>query len=209
MPAPLFPVALRLDGRRCAVVGGGAVGRRRAEALLACGAEVLVVDPAPVTVPEGAIHAAEPFAPDQLDGAFLVVAATSDPSVNAAVAQAARARGALVNLAAAGDDAGDCIPMAAVRRGDLLVGVTTGGAGPAVAARLRRELEARFTESWTDYTALLAEVRCRAKASVADPEVRAARLRALAADETVFALLASGDAAAARRRAEEVALCLS
>lgn len=211
----LFPVALNVAGRRCVVVGAGPVGERKARALLDAGASVVVVAPAlsapglAEDVRAGRVcHVAAPFAPTHLDGAFLVIAATDRPDVNAAVAQAARARGVLVNLAAParhGDEAaGDFITMATVRRGDLLVALTTGGAGPALSARLRRELGARFGPEWTAYVALLGDLREHAKQTLPDEAVRTAALRRLADADDVRVKLASGDAPGALRLALEL-----
>lgn len=197
----LFPIALDLRGKRCVVVGGGAVGERRARALIEAGAEVVVVAPE-LLHESGAAHVAAPFHPDHLDGAFLVIAATDRPEVNAAVAAAARARGLPVSLAAPGgdEDSGDFVTMAAVRRGDLLIAVTTGGAGPALAARLRRDLEAQFGPEWEPYIDLLREMRDMAKRQFAG-EQRTTALRRLAASDAVRARLAAGDAEGARREA--------
>lgn len=138
LPAPpTLPVQLHVAGRRCVVVGGGRVGRRRAARLAEAGADVVVVD---VVVDEEltrlaaqggvAVHRG-PFGPEQVSEAFLVVAATDDPAVNDAVAHAARSAGALVNRA---DDAaeGDLDLTGVVRRGPLTVALGTGGRAPAV-----------------------------------------------------------------------------
>jgi siroheme synthase-like protein len=104
--AMLFPIALDLRGKRCVVVGGGAVGERKARALAAAGADVGVVAPevtdglSDFIHEGGAAHVNRTFLPQHLDGAFLVIAATDRPEVNAEVARAARARRLLVNLAA-------------------------------------------------------------------------------------------------------------
>ena len=120
-----------------------------------------------------------------------------------AVAAAGRARGLLVNLAApgGGDEAGDFVTMATVRRGDLLLALTTGGAGPAVTARLRRELEEKFGGEWGAYVALLREMREAVKKRYASPEDRAEALRRLAAADGVRAKIAAGDPDGARREA--------
>ena len=195
----LYPVALDLSGRRCVVVGGGAVGRRKAEALQAAGAEVFVVS----------LDTSGPFSPEHLDGAFLCVAATDDPEVNAMVARAARERGVLLNLAAPGTDeteGGDFATMASVVRGSLAIGITTGGAGPAVAARLRRKLQEEYGPEWAMYTALLAEVRAEVQRRFPDPAERTERLRALAERESILEKLRAGDIDGALA---EVAECLS
>lgn len=212
----LFPLALNVAGRRCVVVGGGAVAERKTRALLDCGAHVEVVAPALTAegltelVAAGRVrHVAAAFAPPHLDGeTLLAIAATDQPGVNAVIAQAARARGVLVNLAAPaatgeerGEDVGDFGTMATIRRGDLLVALTTGGAGPALAARLRRELDQRFGPEWAAYVALLGEMRRHAKQTLADEPARTAALRRLAAADDVRERLARGDADGARRLA--------
>ncbi|MGC4042699.1 MAG: bifunctional precorrin-2 dehydrogenase/sirohydrochlorin ferrochelatase [Armatimonas sp.] len=184
-PSSLYPVALNLHGKTCIVVGGGSVGRRKADALREAGAEVTVLS----------LETTGPFEETQLEGAFLVVAATDDPAVNDAVAQAAHQRGVLLNLAAPGEetDEGDFATMASVRRGSLLLAVTTGGAGPALSARLKRELHTQFGPEWALLTALLAEARAEAKKRIADPAERTERLRALANSETLLEKLRTGD----------------
>jgi precorrin-2 dehydrogenase/sirohydrochlorin ferrochelatase len=197
------------------IVGGGAVGTRKAHALAACGAAVIVIAHE-ITDALGELAAGDTvtlmmtaFAPEHLDGAFLAIAATDDASVNAAVVRAARARGVLVNAAGAGGDeagTGDFLTMATVRRGDLVVGITTGGAGPALATRLRQELEAQFGPEWAAYVALLGEIRQDAKARITDARARAEALRRLAATDGVRRKIAVGDTDGAR---EEALACLS
>jgi siroheme synthase, N-terminal domain len=198
------------------VVGGGAVGTRRARALAEAGAAVTVVAPDAcdelLSLAEAGevTHCRALFSPDVLEPeTFLVVAATDNAEVNALVARIAHEKRVLVNLAAGGDegDEGDFATMAAVRRGDLLLAVTTGGAGPALTARLRRELEAEFGPEWAGYVALLAEARREAKSrNPDDPMRRAAALRRLAACDAVRERLAAGDEAGAW---EEARACLS
>ncbi len=146
MPTPLFPVFLDLAGRRVLLVGGGVVARRKAEAVLEAGADLVVG--APALVPELAQAAAEgrlahragPFEPHWLDGAWLVIAATDDPAVNAVVAREAEARRIWVNVV---DDAPRCsfqVP-ARVERGPLQVAISSRGEAPMLARWLRESLE--------------------------------------------------------------------
>jgi precorrin-2 dehydrogenase/sirohydrochlorin ferrochelatase len=214
MAAFLYPVTLDVRGRRCVVVGGGPVGERKARALVEAGAEVSIVAPEMTgTLGEliqagDAAHIEAAFTPQHLDGAFLVIAATNDPGINGAVAAAGRARGLLVNLAAPADveDAGDFVTMASVRRGEMLLALTTGGAGPALAARLKRELEAMFGEEWGAYVALLREMRETVKRRYTREAERAEALRRLAASDGVRAKVAAGDLDGARA---EALACLS
>jgi precorrin-2 dehydrogenase/sirohydrochlorin ferrochelatase len=178
-------------------------------ALLAAGAEVTVVAPEASPALRGLAedgritHLAEPFSPAHLEEAFLVIAATDRTEVNQMAADAARERGVLLNLAADAED-GDFATMAAVRRGDLVLGVTTGGAGPALAARIKQDLEARYGADWDRYVSLLGAMRIVAKRDITDPEERANALRRLAASDTVRSSFASGDGAAY----EEAMRCL-
>jgi precorrin-2 dehydrogenase/sirohydrochlorin ferrochelatase len=204
----LYPVALDVRGKKCVVIGGGAVGTRKALALQEAGAIVIVVSPEVSTdLPDGVIHHASSFTPAELDGAFLAIAATDNPAVNAAVAAAARERGVLLNLAASAgetEDSGDFVTMATVRRGELLLALTTGGAGPALSARLKRELETQFGPEWGEYVALLREMRGEAYRRCG--EDAPAALRQLAARDDVRMKIAQGETAAARK---EAFACLS
>jgi len=151
MPSPLFPAFLDLSGRRVLLVGGGAVARRKAEALLEAGASVLVGAPAlePVLLrwaSEGRFtHLNGRFVPEWLEGAWLVIAATDDPEVNAHVAAEATARHIWVNVV---DDAPRCsfqVP-ARIERGPLQVAISSRGEAPMVARWLRETLEATLDE---------------------------------------------------------------
>ncbi|MGL6290522.1 MAG: siroheme synthase CysG [Silanimonas sp.] len=152
MPVPLFPAFLDLAGRRVLVVGGGAVARRKAEALLESGADVVVGAPRLVpelarAVAEGRLaHRAGPFHPGWLDGAWLVIAATDEPEVNAAVAREAEARRIWANVV---DDAPRCsfqVP-ARIERGPLQVAISSRGEAPMVARWLREKLETELDPS--------------------------------------------------------------
>lgn len=145
-----YPVVLTaLDRVRCVVVGGGAVAARKVGALLASGATMRVISPDLHAqfrdwLAEGRFeHVARRYAPGDLEGAFLAIAATSVREVNAQVADEAHARGILINVAD-DPDAGNFTTMGAVTRGDVLVAVSTGGESPALAAFMRRKLEATF-----------------------------------------------------------------
>jgi siroheme synthase-like protein len=139
-----LPVQLDVRGRRCVVVGAGSVGARRAATLVAAGADVVAV--APEAVASLAAAAAEgslrweqrQFAPDDLDDAFLAVAASGVAAVDEAVSAAASERGVLVNRADRAER-GDLAFPAVVRRGPLRVAVSTGAAAPSV-TRLVAEL---------------------------------------------------------------------
>ena len=155
--ADYFPAFLDLRGRRCLVVGGGPIGERKARDLLTCQASVVVVSPAltpglAALVTAGLVaHRPRGFRRADTRGCAVVVAATGEPAVDAAVAAAARRRHALVNVV---DDAAHCdfIVPSVLRRGQLQIAVSTGGRSPALAREIRRRLEPMFGD---EYAALV------------------------------------------------------
>ena len=197
-----FPVSLELAGRRCVVIGGGAVAERRIEALLAAGAEVTVVSPELTSLltamaAVGRIrHVARGYHAGDLQGAVLALTATADPAVTAAVAVEARASAVWLNAA---DDPTHCDFMlpAVVRRGILTVAVASGGASPALTRALREHLDATLGAEWAALGELAAEARRELRAAGRSADAGAWR-RALAAD--VRELLATGRVDEARRR---------
>lgn len=164
-----FAAFLDLRGKAAVVVGGGAVGEGRAEALIRSGARVLVVAPRLTArlaqwARDGAVTVrARRFAPEDLAGAAVVVAATDDPAVNAAVAQASRALGIPVNIA--DDPAGSSfIVPAVVDRGPVQIAIATGGASPMLAARIAALIEKAVDPAYGPLAALAGEFRAAAKA---------------------------------------------
>src|SRR4028119_1126010 len=151
---------LNLDGKRCVVVGGGGVANRKARKLLQARAEVVVVSPE--VEPELESIAAEvykrPYSEGDLEGAFLAFATTDRREVNAAVAREGRERGVPVNVADRPTE-GDFALPSTLRRGRLQVAVSTGGASPTLARRIRLELEAAFGPEWSGIIEELSRAR--------------------------------------------------
>ena len=149
----LYPIMVNMTGKPVVIVGGGEVAARKVSDLLEAGALVKVISP---EFNDQIIKAAESFRDkvvllkreyrkNDLDGAFIVFSATNDPEVNAEVFAEAEQNGILINAV---DDPPNCsfyVPSF-VRRGDLLFSLSTGGASPAMAARLRREIEKHIPE---------------------------------------------------------------
>lgn len=145
----LYPIFMDLSGRRCVVVGGGAVANRKARKLLQARAEVVVVSPE--IQPEIESMAVEVrrrrYVEGDLEGAFLAFTATDSREVNAAVAREARLRDIPINVADKPSE-GDFALPSTLRRGGLQVAVSTGGASPTLAQRIRLELEEIFGYEW-------------------------------------------------------------
>lgn len=208
MPAsPYLPLFLDLSGRRCVVVGGGPIAEGRTRLLAAHGAVLRVVAPEltdglEAMAGDGSIADVRrrPFAPADLDGAFLVLAATNNRDVNAKIAELARTHGMLCNVA---DDPQACDVQfpALVRRGDLALAISTGGASPAVTADVRARLEDLFGPEWGDLLAMLGDLREATKRRYPAPALRAAAVRDLLDDGHVLALLRAGEAEDAARYA--------
>jgi precorrin-2 dehydrogenase/sirohydrochlorin ferrochelatase len=189
-----FPIVLDITGRLVVVVGGGNVGCRKAAAALVGGARVQVVDPAEVALAphDRLMHIREPYQPGHLQGAALVFAAAI-PEVNAAVVVDARQRGVWVN-SATDPLAGDFTLPSVVRSGSLLLAVSTGGAAPALARRIREKLEAEFDAGFAGWVSLLAEVRPLVLAHLPDEQRRRELLDRLAAWEWLERYRAEGEA---------------
>lgn len=164
-----YPIALNGGRLRALVVGGGAVGTRKALALLDAGADVRVVAPeisaelAKVEAENRLAVLRAPYGPDALGDATVVIAATGSRDVNSTVAADARERGKLVNVADAPDE-GDFHSMAVHRSGDLTIAVSTGGV-PGAAARIRDSLAARFDERYEQALSALHKMRTRLRAA--------------------------------------------
>ena len=196
----LYPLSLKIAGRRCVVIGGGPVAERKVASLLECGAQVVVV--APEATPALKSWAAEnrlrylerAFEPADVSGAALAIAATDDTDVNTAVREAAARAGALVNVVDVPDLCDFYIP-ASVNRGKFQITVSTSGASPTLAKRVRIALEREFGPEYEAYTELLARLRRESQARIADRE-RRYRAEQLFLDSPALDMLAEG------RRAE-------
>lgn len=169
---PGYPIELELAGRPVLVVGLGAVGSRKVAGLVEAGAQVVGVDPsgAGPGMPEGVVVRPEPYRAEHLRGMALAFAAAT-AEVNARVVADARRMGIWVN-AAGGPEPGDFRVPAIWRDGPLLVAVSTGGASPALAARLRDRVAEALGSAAGGLASVLAELRPIALARLDDPEAR-------------------------------------
>jgi siroheme synthase-like protein len=160
---PLLPLFLKLGGRRALLVGGGQVAAAKLEALLRAGATVTVVAPEvrPELEREGVVIERRPFAEEDLDGAWLVVAA-AHADVNRRVAAAAEARRVFV-LAVDDPQSGSAYAPAVVRRGGVSIALSTEGQAPGLAALLRQALDELLPEELAQWTQEARQQRARWK----------------------------------------------
>jgi siroheme synthase-like protein len=188
--ADLFPLFLKLEGRKCVMVGAGSIALQKLAGLLNSGAGLHVI--APVAAEEIQRLASEgrlswtraEFEPAHLDGAVLVIAATGDPAVNERVYGAAQERGVLCNSVDEPERCDFYYP-AVVRRGDLQIAISTAGKSPALAQRIRRELEEQFDASYIAWLNWLGSVRELFFRRCVEPHLRTQTLHRIAG-RTVF-----------------------
>jgi precorrin-2 dehydrogenase/sirohydrochlorin ferrochelatase len=184
----MFPIFLKLEGRRCLVVGAGKIAEGKIRSLLQAGALVLVVAPEAILpvrklVLEGSIEwYARGFESHDLHGVFLVIAATSSAAVNAQVFAEAEKRNILCNSV---DDPEHCdfYYPAVVNRGDLQIAISTNGRSPALAQRLRKELEEQFGPEYEAWVKELGEARDQLTAQKVPLEPRRRLLHQIASSE--------------------------
>jgi len=184
----LFPMFLKLTGRKCVVVGAGTIAEGKITSLLDAGAEVTVIAPIiNIAVRQlaslGCVALMErEFVPEDLSGAFLVIAATSNTEVNRAVYEEAQRRGVLCNAV---DDPENCdfyFPAVA-QRGALQIAISTAGESPALAQRLRVEIEKQLDSATGDWLTRLGEARREVLATVPPGEERRQLLHRLSTRE--------------------------
>ena len=171
LDTPFYIACLKLTGRRCVVVGGGEIGLEKVEGLLACDGRVVLV--APEAVPELEALAEEGsiewirrhYEPGDLEKTFIAVAATDDTDVNISVYRDAEERAMLVNVVDVPPLCNFILP-AIVRTGPLAIAISTAGASPALAKRIKRQIADEFGEPYARLAVLLNEVRGWAKGTL-------------------------------------------
>jgi len=191
----LFPMFMKLQGRRCLVVGAGKVGEPKIGGLIEAGARVHVV----ALEATEAVHAwakarkitleIRAFGESDLDETVLAIVATASRSVNGSIYREAQRRGVLCNVV---DDPEYCdfYYPAVVRRGDLQIAISTNGQSPSLAQKLRQQLERQFGPGYARWVAELGETRRHVLASDLDPQRKRELLHSLASREALDAALA-------------------
>lgn len=171
LETPFYMACLKLKGRRSVVVGAGEIALDKIEGLLACDGDVTVIAPdACETVQqlanEGSIDwIPRPYEPVDVDGAFLIVAATDDTDVNIQVFNDAERRGMLVNVVDVPPLCNFILP-AITRSGPLAIAISTAGASPALAKRMKREISELFGDAYADLAVILNDARGWAKGTL-------------------------------------------
>jgi precorrin-2 dehydrogenase/sirohydrochlorin ferrochelatase len=172
LETPFYIACLKLTGRKCLVVGGGDIGLEKVEGLLACGGDVTLI--APVAHPELERLAAEGSinwekrtyaGQEDLEGVFMVIACTDDSEVNIGIFDDAEQRAMLVNIVDVPPLCNFILP-AIVRTGPLAIAISTAGASPALAKRMKREISELFGEEYARLAVILNDARGWAKGTL-------------------------------------------
>ncbi len=160
----LYPVSLDIAGKRCLVIGGGRVAARKIQALLLCGGVVQIISPEVCEEIRSLAEADKlswlprPYHSTDLIGAFMVFAATDDPEVQALIAHDAAMHHVLLNRADNSELSDFHVP-AKIRRGDLVIAISTGGGSPALASLIKRRLAPDFGEEYATLVELMSRLR--------------------------------------------------
>lgn len=204
LDTPFYIACLKLTGRRCVVVGGGEIGLEKVEGLLACGGRVVLVAPEANAAlrglaEEGSIEwIRRDYAPEDLEGTFIVIAATDDTDVNIRIFDDAERRAMLVNVVDVPPLCNFILP-AIVRTGPLAIAISTAGASPALAKRIKAQVAAEFGEPYARLAVLLNEVRGWAKGTLPTYQDRKAFFEAIVnGSPDPIELLRAGDEPAVR-----------
>ncbi len=204
LETPFYIACLRLTGRRCLVVGAGDIGLEKVEGLLASDAEVTVVAPdAHPAIQELAAEGSvtwmrREFEQGDLEGCLIAIAATNDTDVNISVFDAAERRAMLVNVVDVPPLCNFILP-AVVRSGPLAIAISTAGASPALAKRMKREISALFGEAYADLAVMLNDARGWAKGTLPTYQDRKEFFESIVnGDPDPITLLREGDSARVR-----------
>jgi siroheme synthase-like protein len=204
LDTPFYIACLRLTGRRCVVVGGGEIGLEKVEGLLACDGRVVLIAPDAVSelralASEGSIEwIRREYETGDLEGTFIAIAATDDTDINIRVYDDAEKRAMLVNVVDVPPLCNFILP-AIVRTGPLAIAISTAGASPALAKRIKSQIADAYGEPYARLAVLLNEVRGWAKGTLPTYQDRKAFFEGIVnGDPDPIELLREGDEAAVR-----------
>ena len=204
----LLPVALDVRGRACLVVGGGPVGARKLQSLLECQADATLISPDLCDTARALCgrckYLQRAWQSGDCAGFSIIWACTPSSEVNQAVAREARELGAWCGISGAGEG-GDLLGAAAVYRGEVCVGISTGGASPALARHLKQRVEAAIGNEYETLLGWMSEARGELKTRLEEQGERAEVWRQVLASD-VLELLRKGQSGEARARFESIVL---
>jgi len=204
LDTPFYIACLKLRGRRCLVVGGGEIGLEKVEGLLACEGDVVLV--APEAVPElqqlameGSIRWEQrDYAPADLEGTFMVIAATDDTDINIGIYEDSERRAMLCNVVDVPPLCNFILP-AIVRNGPIAIAISTAGASPALAKRMKAQIADEYGEPYARLAILLNDARGWAKGTLPTYQDRKAFFEGIVNGEPdPVELLRTGDEQAVR-----------
>ena len=204
LDTPFYIACLKLEGRKSLVVGGGDIGLEKVEGLLACDGDVTLV--APDAIPalqeladEGSIRwERREYTPADLEGTFMVIAATNDTDVNIGIYEDAEQRAMLANVVDVPPLCNFILP-AIVRTGPLAIAISTAGASPALAKRIRNQIADEYGEPYARLAIMLNDVRGWAKGTLPTYQDRKEFFESIVnGDPDPVELLRTGDEAAVR-----------
>jgi siroheme synthase-like protein len=204
LDTPFYIACLKLEGRKCLVVGGGDIGLEKVEGLLACNGDVTLVapdaiEPLRALADEGSIRwERREYEPADLEGTFMVIAATNDTDANIGIYEDAEKRAMLVNVVDVPPLCNFILP-AIVRTGPLAIAISTAGASPALAKRIRNQIADEYGEPYAKLAVMLNEVRGWAKGTLPTYQDRKAFFEEIVNGEPdLVELLRRGDETAVR-----------
>nr|WP_295972154.1 NAD(P)-dependent oxidoreductase [uncultured Bacillus sp.] len=178
-----YPVYLQLQGKKAVLIGGGKIAERKIAGLLSAGADITVISPELTEqlrdlVREGKIiWRQKKFSPDDIEGAFLIIAATNERPVNLAVKQAA-APHQFIALSDSAEQS-DFILPSVIKRGKLIITVSTSGASPILAKKMKNEIAAQYGPDYREFVEFLFDTRKWILQQIKDPELKQQLLTAI------------------------------
>jgi precorrin-2 dehydrogenase/sirohydrochlorin ferrochelatase len=185
-----FPVFLDLRERSCVVVGGGHVAERKALSLLEAGANVTVISPSltdklhELSTSGKITHLAKTFEAEDIAGAYIVIAATNVPDVNAGIGRLCKKKQILVNVVAPPGEGSFIVPSV-VDRGALLIAISTSGESPALSKKIRMELEKKFGPEYELFLQRMSILRSRLMGQTKDESERGRIFQAIANSDVI------------------------
>ena len=204
LETPFYIACLKLSGRRCVVVGGGDIGFEKVEGLLAADGDVTLVAPEAIEplralADEGSITwEKRDYEPSDLEGTFMVIASTDDTDANIGIYEDAEKRAMLVNIVDVPPLCNFILP-AIVRTGPLAIAISTAGASPALAKRIRNQIAEEYGEPYARLAVMLNDVRGWAKGTLPTYQDRKAFFESIVnGDPDPVELLRRGDEDAVR-----------